>query len=90
VINGDVFDFLRVVEYPGKIRKARLSKRIKRFLRFNPLKPPVPPDASAIEAQFREWQETLEKTGITKSIDELKNISKKEKEFVSGRVINQS
>ncbi len=81
VINGDVFDFLRVVEYPGKIRKARLSKRIKGFLRFNPIKPPLPPDASAIEAQFREWQETLEKIGVTKTIDELKNISKKEKEF---------
>jgi UDP-2,3-diacylglucosamine pyrophosphatase LpxH len=81
VINGDVFDFLRVVEYPGKIRKARLSKRIKDFLRFNPIKPPMPPDASAIETQFGEWQETLEKIGIAKMVDELKTISKKEKEF---------
>jgi UDP-2,3-diacylglucosamine pyrophosphatase LpxH len=79
IINGDVFDFLRVVEYPGRKRKARLSKRMKRWARLDPIKAPTAPSESFIEAQFLEWKQVLEKIGIPKTMDELKNISRKEK-----------
>jgi len=43
IINGDIFDCLRVTEYPGKIRKARVSKRVKNLMKFDPIKKPAPP-----------------------------------------------
>ena len=33
VINGDVFDFLRITDFPGKVKKNRFSKRFKQALK---------------------------------------------------------
>jgi hypothetical protein len=35
VINGDIFDFLRITDFPGKIKKNRFSKRFKQALKLN-------------------------------------------------------
>ena len=82
IINGDIFDFLRITEYPGKIYKPRLSKWIKQLLKFNPLKKPAEIRKDIIENQFQEWADELEKLGFKKTADELElNISKKEKTY---------
>lgn len=80
IINGDIFDFLRITEYPGKVKKVRFSKRLKHALKLNPVSKPVIPAREFIANQFLEWQSVLEQIGINKSIEELENsISKKEK-----------
>ena len=56
VINGDIFDFLRITEFPGKKRKARLSKGIKHFLKFDPLSRSQPPAPVVVKNQFEEWK----------------------------------
>ena len=79
IINGDIFDFLRITEFPGKIKKVRLSKRIKYALRLDPISTPPPPQQEFIENQFLEWHNVLEQIGINKSEQELENsISSKE------------
>jgi hypothetical protein len=37
IINSDIFDFPRVTEFPGKVKRIRLSKRIKHTLKLQPL-----------------------------------------------------
>jgi UDP-2,3-diacylglucosamine pyrophosphatase LpxH len=79
IINGDIFDFLRITEYPGKVKKVRFSKRLKHALKLDPISKPVVPTQEIIGNQFLEWQSVLEQIGINKSIEELENsISKKE------------
>jgi len=85
VINGDIFDFLRITEFPGKKRKARLSKGIKHFLKFDPLSRSQPPAPVVVKNQFEEWKNELEKLGIKKTIRELKkSIVKREEKFGLG------
>lgn len=85
VINGDIFDFLRITEFPGKKRKARLSKGIKHFLKFDPLSRSQPPAPVVVKNQFEEWKNELEKLGIKKTIHELKkSIVKREEKFGLG------
>lgn len=82
IINGDIFDFLRITEYPGKIRRIRLPKRIKHQLKLDPISAPSEPDKNIVKRQFKEWSFELEKVGINKSAVELENsISKKEKKY---------
>lgn len=82
IINGDIFDFLRITEYPGKIRKARLSKRIKQQLKLDPVPAPSEPDNDLVISQFNEWSSELDKVGINKSAVELEeSISNKEKKY---------
>jgi UDP-2,3-diacylglucosamine pyrophosphatase LpxH len=82
VINGDIFDFLRTSEYPGKVKKTPLSARIRYFLKFRkPLKPVVI-DAQAVEQEYREWSDELKKCGIIKTPEQLEAcISDNEEEY---------
>ena len=80
IINGDIFDFLRITEYPGKVRRPRLSKRIKHFIKFDPLEKPAEIPRDLIIDQYKEWSDELKKIGINKTHEELeKSVSKKEK-----------
>ncbi len=81
IINGDVFDFIRIVDYPGRVRKIRLSKRFKSWWKHMKLeKPKVQTEER--EKEFLEWQNEIFKVGIEKSLEELKNcISKREEDF---------
>ena len=82
IINGDVFDFLRVVEYPGRVRKIRLAKRFKQWLKGKPIKPSEPPSEEYVMSVYREWSNILTYIGIDKSPEDLKSsISSKEKKY---------
>jgi UDP-2,3-diacylglucosamine pyrophosphatase LpxH len=79
IINGDIFDFLRVTDFPGKVRKPRLSKQFKKLLKLDPIEIPGIDYEDETE-DFKEWSRELAKVGINKSISELiKCVSKKEK-----------
>lgn len=54
IINGDVFDFLRVTEFPGKVRKIRISKRAKHFMKGDPIKGRV--SFGNADDAFSDWQ----------------------------------
>ena len=85
VINGDIFDFLRVTEYPGKSKKIRPVKKIKYFLKGQILKDPTKPPKEIIDDEYDEWMKGLEKIGIIKSREDLENsISEKEKKYGFG------
>jgi UDP-2,3-diacylglucosamine pyrophosphatase LpxH len=81
IINGDIFDFLRVTDFPGKIRKPRMAKQFKHFLKFNPLN--IDPNFyDSVTEEYKEWRDELSKIGIEKSITELEaSISKKERTY---------
>ncbi len=64
VINGDIFDFLRVTEYPGRVRPARFSKRVRHAIKLDPIGVPAPPTAAVVNAQLAEWSAELLKVGI--------------------------
>ena len=80
LINGDVFDFLRITDFPGKPPGQNSS--IKRFLRSVKLYSPQKiSDDKGID-EFNEWSGELKKIGITKTPAELENsIYGKEKIF---------
>jgi UDP-2,3-diacylglucosamine pyrophosphatase LpxH len=82
IFNGDIFDFLRVSEYPGFVRKMRLSRRLKLF--FKGYKPVAPerPTPGAVQQEFEEWSAELSKVGISRSPAELAaSISKTERVY---------
>jgi UDP-2,3-diacylglucosamine pyrophosphatase LpxH len=80
IINGDIFDFLRVTDFPGKVKKVRPIKKLKRLLKFNPVKKAKEPPDFIVNDEYQEWMEELKKIGIKKTRDELENsISSKEK-----------
>jgi UDP-2,3-diacylglucosamine pyrophosphatase LpxH len=82
IINGDIFDFLRITEYPGKVRRARFSKRFKRALKLKPLEKPKEPSIKKVDDEYEEWMRELEKIGINKTRTELEeSISKKERKY---------
>ncbi len=85
VINGDIFDFLRVTEYPGKSKKIRPVKKIKYLLKGQILKNPKEPPKEIVDDEYDEWMNELEKIGIIKSREDLENsISEKEKKYGFG------
>ncbi|MDO8549926.1 MAG: hypothetical protein Q7S39_07245 [Ignavibacteria bacterium] len=82
VINGDVFDFLRITEYPGKAKKIRPAKRFKYLFKGQLLKNPKEPSKELVDDEYEEWIEELEKIGIKKTRIELEeSISKKEMKY---------
>jgi len=82
VINGDIFDFLRVTEYPGKSKKIRPVKKIKYLLKGQILKDPKEPAKEIINDDYDEWINELDKIGITKTREDLEgSISEKEKKY---------
>ena len=79
VINGDIFDFLRITDLPGKIKKNRFSKRFKQALKLNFIPQKKQQYILEPEQEYKEWKTELEKIGIRKTTEELNNsISKKE------------
>ncbi|HUI31793.1 MAG TPA: hypothetical protein VLX91_16410 [Candidatus Acidoferrales bacterium] len=83
IINGDIFDFLRVTEYPGKIRKLRFSNMIKRFVKGD--SPGSQTMPMKTDVTFADWQSELMKLGVMKSIEELElSISRREKKYGLG------
>ena len=82
IINGDIFDFLRVTDFPGKVKKPRPTRQIKKLMKFKPLNfGNINFEDEA--AEYKEWSEELAKVGINKPITELiKSISKKEKKLM--------
>lgn len=84
ILNGDIFDFLRVTEYPGKTRQIRIGKRIKHMLKMDPLIGPVGPNQEPTEV-LENWKQNLEKVGIEKTVEELwGSISRREKKYGLG------
>ncbi len=82
VINGDVFDFLRITDFPGKIKKIPFSKRFKQALKLNFLPGKNQHFTPEPSKEYEEWKHELEKIGIKKSTEELeKCISKKEMRY---------
>ncbi len=82
VINGDIFDFLRMTDYPGRVRKHRLSKRMRHAMKFAPLPKPAADERDLVEKQFEEWSAELAKVGIDKGWKELEaSISRREKKY---------
>jgi UDP-2,3-diacylglucosamine pyrophosphatase LpxH len=80
VINGDIFDFLRVTEYPGKSKKIRPVKKLKYLLKGQILKDPKEPPKELINDEYDNWVNELKKVGIIKTREDLENcISEKEK-----------
>ena len=82
IINGDIFDFLRITDYPSKEKIIPFSKRFKQALKLNFIgkkKYQINPNP---KNEFEEWAQELEKIGIKKTNEELeKSISKKEKRY---------
>lgn len=79
VINGDIFDFLRVTDYPGKVRKQRPARKFKNTLK---LQSTSYKSNENTDAEYNEWINELEKVGITKTRKELEiSISDKEKKY---------
>lgn len=81
ILNGDVLDFIRVTEYPGKVRKPEISRIIKGYLTLEPIKMPRECEPQEEASAFNEWYDLLLKLGIPRDIDTLTNISKKEKAY---------
>ena len=81
VINGDIFDFLRVTEAPEKKKKIRPAKKIKYFLKGQLLRD-IPPAKEFVDDEYDEWMEELDKIGVKKTMEELeKSVSEKELDF---------
>ena len=81
IINGDIFDFLRITEYPGKGRKYRTLRKVKYLFKGKILKD-IKPTKDSVDKEFEQWSEELSKIGIEYSTEKLElSISKKEKRF---------
>ncbi len=82
VINGDIFDFLRITNYPGEVKEIPFSKRFKQALKLNFVSKKKKRFHRDAEKEYEEWNYELKKVGIKKTITELKqSISKKEMEY---------
>ncbi|MFI5157472.1 MAG: hypothetical protein ACHQF4_01315 [Sphingobacteriales bacterium] len=82
VINGDVFDFLRVTEYPGKVRTTSPERKLRNFLKGD--KPIIPeqPAHEAVANEFEVWSNELKAVGLNYEVETLKGcISKREKVY---------
>ena len=82
IFNGDIFDFLRVTEYPGWTRKVQLGRRIKLRLQGRMPVAPERPAPGVVRREFAEWSAELSKVGIVRKPKELEeSISKTEKRY---------
>ena len=83
IINGDIFDFLRITEYPGRVRTARLGKRLKRTLKFDPIATPAPQPADAVFVV--DTSRELAKIGIAMTREQLEaSITSREQKYGMG------
>ncbi len=79
VINGDIFDFLRVTDYPGKVRKLRPARLLKNTLKLKSVSYSTNENT---EAEYIEWMNELEKVGINKNRKQLESsISDRERKY---------
>jgi len=82
VINGDAFDFLRVTEYPGKIKTRSTEKKIVNFLKQRKTLKIESPAISAINNEFSLWSDELKKVGLSMDAQQLQDsISKRERVY---------
>ncbi|MDN3657858.1 hypothetical protein QWZ08_19555 [Ferruginibacter paludis] len=82
VFNGDLFDFLRVLDYPGRTRAITMTRRVRYFFQGYKPVPPPKPDIAEITDEFEEWSFQLKQVDLHFDADELeKSISKKEKTY---------
>jgi UDP-2,3-diacylglucosamine pyrophosphatase LpxH len=82
IINGDIFDFLRITDYPGKVRQVRPVKKLKKMLKFEPVTKYQKPSDKDVRDEYDEWLTELAKVGITKSRQEIENcISDRERTY---------
>jgi UDP-2,3-diacylglucosamine pyrophosphatase LpxH len=82
VFNGDLFDFLRVSEYPGWVKKITLTRRIRLWSKGDKPVAPARPAPAAIGQEFADWSAELSKVGIDRSPAALQaSISKQEKTY---------
>ncbi|MBS1913325.1 MAG: hypothetical protein JST22_15160 [Bacteroidetes bacterium] len=85
VINGDIFDFLRITEHPGSVHRARLSKRLKHALKLEPIQPHASPQPNHVADQYNEWSLELAKVGIAMTPAQLEaSISARERKIGLG------
>ena len=86
VINGDMFDFLRVTGFPGKVARPGLTRRIRRALKRLPAEPRQAPLMRAqVQGAFEEWSAELARVGIVRSPGELESsISARERRLGLG------
>ncbi|HEX7571933.1 MAG TPA: hypothetical protein VF514_02490 [Bacteroidota bacterium] len=86
IINGDSFDFLRVTDFPGKVTKPRLTRRLKYALKRRPLETRllrIPPEI--VTDEFARWSSELSRVGIERPPRELEaSISEREKTYGLG------
>lgn len=82
ILNGDVFDFLRVTEYPGKIKKVTLLRKFRRIIRGKGVRKFSEGQYKKIketeEQEYLNWKEILCKVGIEINIEELQERVKSE------------
>ena len=75
IINGDFVDFLRVTYVPGRpgglTRWQRVLTQLKLRRRSQRLKSLSPAEQAEFLQDFTEWQQMLERVGITRSVDQL-------------------
>lgn len=82
VINGDIFDFLRITDFPGKVKKNKFSKRFKQALKLHFLPKQKQQYIQDPGKEYKEWKEELEKIGIKKTEEELEgSVKKKEMKY---------
>ncbi len=82
IINGDMFDFLRTTEYPGKEKKLSATRKIVNFLKQHKSVKPDAPAPSEIDNEFSTWSTELKKVGIPMDEQQLRrNISKRERQY---------
>jgi UDP-2,3-diacylglucosamine pyrophosphatase LpxH len=82
VFNGDIFDFLRVTEYPGWTKRVPTGRRLKMWLKGRAVAAPEAPAPAAVQQDFVEWSAELSKVGIARPPEELrKSISGTERRY---------
>lgn len=86
ILNGDLFDFLRVTDFPGKVTKPRLTRRLKYALKRRPLEARLPRlRPEIVTEEFARWSDELSRVGIVRAPSELEaSISEREKTYGLG------
>lgn len=84
ILNGDLFDFLRVTEYPGKTAAPRLTTKIRDALKRRPLEAGSRPTGDDADT-FARWSSALGRVGIGRTPGELEvSISDRERTYGLG------
>jgi UDP-2,3-diacylglucosamine pyrophosphatase LpxH len=86
ILNGDLFDFLRVTHFPGKVTEPRLTTRLKSALKRRPLEARLlRPRPEIVTDEFDRWRIELSRIGVTMTRGELESsISRREKTYGLG------